>query len=103
MKTRDFNELRKRVLKWADERKLLDAGNTQRQALKMVSEIGELCDAIAKNDAVETIDAIGDSLVTIIILSKQLGYDPLFCLKMALQQIENRTGETKNGIFIKDE
>jgi len=97
-----FNELEERVIVWAKKRNLLEEENAPRQALKMVSEIGELCDALAKNDVVETIDGLGDSLVTIIILSRQLGYNPLFCLKMALQQIENREGKTENGIFIKE-
>lgn len=68
----------------------------------MVSEVGELCDAIIKEDKNGQIDGIGDVLVTIIILSNQLGYDIEDCLEVAYNEIKNRKGETINGTFIKE-
>jgi len=67
-----------------------------------VPEIATLCDAIIKNDEEKQIDGIGDVLVTVIILSEQLGYDPVKCLELAYNEIKNRTGKTINGTFIKD-
>jgi len=69
---------------------------------KMVSEVGELCDAIIKDDKNGQIDGIGDVLVTLIILSHQLGYDVEDCLMVAYNEIKNRKGETINGTFIKE-
>jgi NTP pyrophosphatase (non-canonical NTP hydrolase) len=69
---------------------------------KMVSEVGELCDAIIKDDKNGQIDGIGDVLVTLIILSNQLGYDIEDCLEVAYNEIKNRKGETINGTFIKE-
>jgi NTP pyrophosphatase (non-canonical NTP hydrolase) len=96
-----YRSLQKDVLGWARDKDLLKIENHKSQALKMVSEVGELCDAIAKNDNEETIDAIGDTLVTLIILANQLGLDEVDCLESAYGVIRNRKGKTVNGTFIK--
>ena len=70
--------------------------------MKLVSEVGELCDAIGKEDSVETVDAIGDIRVVLIILSEQLGLDDDECLESAYNVIKNRKGKTVNGTFIKE-
>ena len=90
------------VLHWADERGLLKTENHLKQMGKMVSEVGELCDAIIKDDKNGQIDGIGDVLVTLIILANQLGYDVEDCLEVAYNEIKNRKGETINGTFIKE-
>ena len=93
---------KKEVLRWANERGLLNPENKFMQMGKMVSEVGELCDAIIKDDKNGQIDGIGDVLVTLIILSNQLGYDIEDCLEVAYNEIKNRKGETINGTFIKE-
>lgn len=97
-----FEDLKKDVLQWGLDRNIIVPQNQLKQALKMVSEVGELCDAIIKKDEEKQIDGIGDVLVTVIILSEQLGYDPVKCLEVAYNEIKNRTGKTINGTFIKD-
>lgn len=69
--------------------------------LKVTEEIGELAGSIAKNKREDTIDAIGDSFVTLIILSAQLALDPTECLQQAYNEIADRKGETVNGVFVK--
>jgi len=39
----------------------------------------------------------------LIILSKQLGYEPSECLESAWNEIKDRKGKTQNGIFVKEE
>jgi len=68
-----------------------------------MEEVGETAAALLKNDKHEIKDGIGDILVTIIILSHQLGYKPEECLEQAWKEIENRTGKTVDGVFVKDE
>jgi NTP pyrophosphatase (non-canonical NTP hydrolase) len=68
----------------------------------MVSEVGELGDALIKKDVIEVIDAIGDVQVCLIILCEQLGLDMNECLESAYNVIKNRTGQTINGTFIKN-
>ena len=90
------------VLNWANERGLLKPENKLMQMGKMVSEVGELCDAIIKDDKNGQIDGIGDVLVTLIILANQLGYDIEDCLEVAYNEIKNRKGKNINGTFIKE-
>jgi NTP pyrophosphatase (non-canonical NTP hydrolase) len=97
----NFEQLRQNVLTWADDRRLLKVENHKNQALKMVSEVGELCDAIAKSDKEGIKDGIGDTLVTIIILAEQLDLNPLLCLEISYNEIKNRKGSTLNGTVIK--
>lgn len=87
---------------WAKDRNLLEQKNAKSQMLKVVEEIGETARAINKGDMLETVDGIGDSFVTLIILSFQLGLTPSYCLKEAYQIIANRKGKTINGTFIKE-
>lgn len=100
MKT--FEELQEAVLEWADERDLLEA-NPNRQFLKVVEELGELASAMAKDKPLDRIDAMGDVLVTLIILSAQLEIKPVGCLEVAYNEIADRSGKTVDGVFIKDE
>lgn len=98
----DLQQLSSWVANWAEQRGLLDRQNAEHQMLKVVEELGELASAMAKGNNNELVDAIGDTFVTLIILSRQLGYLPEFALETAWNEIKGRTGKTVNGIFIKD-
>lgn len=95
-------ELVNNVIQWGQDRGLIAPENAHKQMLKVMEEVGELAGAIAKNREVDIKDAIGDSLVTIILVSAQLGFDPIECLQEAYDVISKRTGKTVNGVFIKD-
>lgn len=95
-------DLEMKVVEWAHRRDLVKPENANRQMLKVMEEVGELASAIAKNKEAETIDAIGDVLVTIIILSAQLELSPWECLEQAYGEIANRKGQTINGVFVKE-
>lgn len=93
----------KRALNWAQSRGLLRAQIIQPQALKLVEEVGELIGAVLKNDTQNQHDELGDVLVCLTVLADQLGLDWGDCLRRANDKIENRTGKTENGVFIKAE
>lgn len=95
--------MRKKILNWAQERNLLDASNRNKQFIKLIEEIGELAQGMAKNDIVQIIDSIGDVQVVLIILAELYNLDSDKCLESAYETIKNRKGKTVNGIFIKDE
>ena len=106
----DYKELEEKVTQWADERNLLCVDNALRQTLKFSSEAGELCDAMCKqrggvrgseNIDEDVKDALGDTLVTMIILCKQLDIDLLTCLHGAYNVIAERNGRTIDGVFVK--
>ena len=97
-----FDELNALVKAWAESKELLAKENAPKQMLKVMEEVGETAGAIAKQNKAGMIDGIGDSFVTLIILSYQLGFDPTDCLTAAWNEIKNRTGRTENGVFIKN-
>jgi NTP pyrophosphatase (non-canonical NTP hydrolase) len=97
-----FDSLIENVTDWADNRMLLKKENASKQMLKVMEEVGETASALLKGDELKLIDGIGDSFVTLIILSKQLGLNPSVCLQVAWSEIKNRTGKTVDGTFIKD-
>lgn len=69
----NFEEFKNNVEKWAEERGILQNGNVYTQTLKLISEFGELCDALAKGDKADLADGIGDCAVVCVIISKMLG------------------------------
>ena len=97
-----FDELINNVFTWADEKGLIKEENATKQMLKVVEEVGETAGALAKNNRDELKDGIGDSFVTLIILANQCGYTPSECLQAAWDEIKGRTGNTINGVFVKD-
>ena len=109
-KTPTFESLTDKVVDWGKERGIVKYENRNQQMLKCVSEIGELADALIKykptegelhyNEEIE--DAMGDTLVTLILLGEDLGLDLVKSLDVAYGIIKNRTGKNVNGVFVKD-
>lgn len=98
-----FEQLQFNVELWAEKRGLIKPENQFKQFAKAIEEIGELGRGMLKEDEFLIQDSIGDSLVTLIILSKQLNFDPVKCLEIAYNEIKDRTGVNLNGTFIKNE
>ena len=66
--TNEFEPIRQ----WARERGLYAKGDPKTQALKLVEEMGELAQAILKDDKAEFQDAIGDCVVVLTNLAELL-------------------------------
>jgi len=98
---RDANVVIAEVMEWGRDKHLNDP---KAQLNKVIEEVGEIAHEITRNKygSPELVDAIGDSLVTIIILSDILGRHPIKCLDSAYQEIKNRSGKTENGTFVKE-
>ena len=92
----------RKVIEWAEERGLIKKENATKQFMKLTEEVGELASAILKKDPYETIDAIGDIQVVLIILCEQLDLNINQCLESAYDEIKDRKGKTVNGTFIKE-
>lgn len=87
--------------KWSTDRKIIQNGNILAQGLKLVSEVGELADNLAKGRCIK--DDIGDCCVVLnnLALMQRLTLDE--CLEQAWNDIKDRKGlMNENGIFIKD-
>lgn len=97
-----YRQLEALVEDWSEDKGIIKNGTPTAQALKTLEECNELIDAIDKEHKEETIDALGDVLVTLIIQAKMQGVDLLDCLQIAYNVISKRTGKMENGMFIKD-
>ena len=101
-----FSELITKVNEWAISHGL-DKGNPKIEWMKVTEEVGEIRDVFLKphdfaNPEWSLKDAIGDSIVTLIVLSLQLGYDVEECLTIAYNDIENRKGVMIDDNFVKE-
>jgi len=92
----------RKVIEWATERGLIKEENAPKQFIKLTEEVGELASALLKKDPYETIDAIGDINIVLIILCEQLGLNMSDCLNSAYNEIKDRKGKLVDGSFIKE-
>lgn len=101
-------ELFDAVKKWGRDKEI---NNAALQFAKINEEVGELAHELVRGDcggdgervpSQETVDAIGDILVTVIIFADIIGVDPLGALQLSYDTIKGRVGVTKNGSFIKE-
>jgi len=86
---------------WADERGIYDKGDVKTQLIKLYEESGELSQGILKDSQPDIIDAIGDCVVVLTNLAYLAGTDIESCIQSAYDEISTRTGEMKNGTFVK--
>lgn len=90
------------VTAWSRERGILANGKVTTQTLKLVSEMGELADNVAKGR--DVIDDIGDCLVVLNNIAVMSGTTLEACLKHAYNDIKDRKGYLNaEGVFIKQE
>ena len=89
------------IEQWAIDRGLHTA-DPSKQMLKLMEEVGELAEGLAKDNPDAVQDAIGDAYVVLTILSMQLGMDIRQCVKTAYDEIKDRKGRMVNGVFVKE-
>lgn len=89
------------VIQWGREKRLSDP---KAQLNKVLEEVGEIAHEITRNnyESEELVDAIGDTLVTVIILADILDIDPIDALQEAYSVIKGRKGKTENGTFVRE-
>lgn len=97
----DINTLIEKVELWANARNLINGSDSKNQFHKLIQECGELSDSICKQR--DASDDIGDILVVLIILCRQLGLDITECLEIAYEDIKDRKGIMIDGVFIKEQ
>lgn len=90
-----------KIKQWHRDRNLIDGSTDKDQALKLLQELGELSDSICKGGDIR--DDIGDMLVVMINICERNKVSLDDCLERAWEDIKDRTGTMKDGVFIKDE
>lgn len=91
-----------RIRQWAHDRNLIEGSTVQAQFVKLIEEIGELAEAIAKGKDEQFLDSIGDAFVVLTILAAQKGMDIEECIAFAWDEIRDRKGKMVDGVFIRD-
>lgn len=100
--------LEERVIEWAKDRGIFEQSTPLTRYRKMAEEFEELTDELFPPDGgAENLDAIkmeaGDVLVTLINLLHPYGLNLETCLSAAYEKIKDRTGEMRNGTYVKTE
>ena len=95
------DELIHMISLWSMNRGIINNSTPLAQFAKLVSEIGELGDNIAKQH--DTTDDIGDCLVVLNTLAIMNDTTLEECLKVAYNDIKDRKGHmNSHGVFIKE-
>lgn len=97
-----FNIVELNVVRWGEERGIIQNSTSAAQVTKTQEEVDELVEAIAANDKAAIIDAIGDVMVTLTMIAAIEDVSLLTCYESAYNEIKNRKGYlNKDGIFEK--
>ena len=97
-----YSKYEGKVIQWGYDRGIVQHGKPIGQAIKTLEEVTELLDAINRGDMPEIKDAVGDVVVTLIMVCATLDIDLTECLAGAYGQIKDRRGYlTEAGVFVK--
>lgn len=92
-----------RVQDWAERVGIYEHSNVPAQALKAVSEMGELADAVIKCDIPAVEDAIGDVMVCLVNVAHLWGLDVAGSFERVTDEVTARKGRmVAGGAFVKD-
>lgn len=88
------------VIDWHYARNLIHGSTDLAQFAKLVSEVGELADNIAKGRDIK--DDVGDILVVLINIVERNEITLAECLEVAYNDIKDRKGLLYDGVFVKE-
>ena len=98
-----MNELIDNVKQWGKDRMITLNGSIISQAIKTLEETTELLDAVNTKNKPMIKDAIGDVIVTLVMVAEIEGVDIQECLQLAYGEIKDRKGWLRaDGTFIKE-
>ena len=98
--TQTFTQIRE----WAETRNLISGSDSFRQLAKLVEETGELAADISRGRPRRRIaDSIGDCVVVLTILAAQNGLQIEDCIAQSYDEIKERRGVMRDGVFVKEE
>lgn len=95
-----MNEIIAKIEQWGEDRNLIKGSTPLDQSMKLFSEYGELCDAIAKDDIKLIKDGIGDVLVVCTIISKQINLPLEINLKAKLGDLSLKRYAIEVGVAL---
>ena len=90
-----------RIKQWHHDRNLIDGSDDKSQFAKLIQEAGELSDSICKGKDIK--DDIGDMIVVLINIAERNDVSLTECIKTAWEDIKDRKGMMRNGVFVKQD
>ncbi len=90
-----------RIKQWHHDRNLIDGSDDKTQFAKLIQEAGELSDNICKGKDIK--DDIGDMIVVLINIAERNDISLTECIKTAWEDIKDRKGMMRDGVFIKED
>lgn len=99
----EFGALVTKVGQWGLDRNITKAGGATAlsQLKKLREEIDEIEEGLLEGNPTKIIDGIGDAQVVLIQISRLSGFGLQGCLTEAYNEIKDRTGMMRCGVFIK--
>ena len=98
-----YSEVEMKIVQWGEARGIVQNATAMSQAIKTLEETTELLAAINKKNIEETKDAVGDIVVTLIMVCAVLDISLVECTYGAYDEIKDRKGYlTKEGVFVKE-
>ena len=92
------------IREWAETRNLISGSDSFRQLAKLVEDTGELAADISRGRPRRRIaDSIGDCVVVLTILAAQNGLQIEDCIAQSYDEIKERRGVMRDGVFVKEE
>jgi len=88
------------IAQWHYDRNLISGSDDKSQFAKLIQECGELSDNICKSRDIS--DDIGDIMVVLINIAERNGLSIQECLGQAWNDIKDRKGQMRDGVFIKE-
>ena len=98
----NFHALEMEVIRHAEANKLLN-GLLYEQAAEVSGRVSDLCDSIAHGTSNEDSEAIGRTVIELIILCAMLDIDLAKCLEQAFEKISAKPEAPSNVLFLKKE
>lgn len=98
----NFEDVEKLVTKWAEDRLIFEQSNIIFQCDKLKEEYDELVTACMSHSLDDIVDAIGDMMVVLTMISHMVNKDLFTCYTAAYLQIKDRKGKMVDGLFVKE-
>lgn len=90
------------IANWGHARNIIHGSTPKAQVIKTLEECVELIAAIHHNNTDEIADAMGDIIVTLVMISEQTEIPIIEAVIRAYEEIKDRKGTMRDGIFYKE-
>jgi NTP pyrophosphatase (non-canonical NTP hydrolase) len=92
-----------KIKQWGVDRGIIQNSSPLAQTTKTLEEVQEMFDAIVRDDKYDLGDAIGDVVVTLIMVAGTANLDFKMCIEQAYEEIKDRKGYLRpDGTFVKE-